>query len=490
MDVLSYRGPGASGGVSSALVSAWKKQYGANTRWWFLAGDSLSVLDRNGSEHVNFVTQMDESVVKGHYRYCNEFLWPLLHDLPLYASYSSDDRTSYRRFNSQVAQHVCFYGQSNTSFFVQDYQLALLPRLMSGTRSLVFWHIPWPKDVPAEFVDQLAEIARGILSAHVVGFHTTEYATNFMKFVAQNLAEYSVNTTKGLISQRPGRGSFALIEQGTVGIDQPYVLRPLTPLDAPPAVYTRVVAKPLGVDVQKWQDAAAAEVTAAVTGRLPDGILNRRFVLSVDRADYTKSVFERLRAIDQFLESNAHMKGQVEFVQICGRSRVGLREFDAYWDLCRSFYIHLDAKWRTENWRPVRWIEESFSGDELATIYRRATAMLVNPVRDGLNLTAKEFAACQSADAGVLLLSPGAGSWHEIGNYCLPAEPGDVDGMVESLSRALSMPRSERHARNSLAKLKLEGSSLDRWSRYFCRVADALRAEGAPTTEERKAVSQ
>jgi trehalose-6-phosphate synthase len=489
MDVLSYRGPGASGGVSSALVSAWKKHHGASMRWWFLAGDSLSVLEKNSGEQVSFVTQIDESVVKGHYRYCNEFLWPILHDLPQYASYSADDRAAYRRFDAHVAQHVRTYGLSSTTYFVQDYQLALLPSLMLGTRSLVFWHIPWPKAVPEEFVEQLAEIARGLLSAHVIGFHTNEYSLNFMKFVSENLDEYSVDVNRALISQRPGRASLALIEQGTAGLDQPYVLRPFASEPVPPAVQTRLVSKPLGVDVQKWQDAAAASVPTAVKRRLPEGILERRFVLSVDRADYTKSVIERLRAIDRFLQSNPDWRGQVEFIQICGRSRAGLQAFDNYWEQCRSLYQDLDSRWRTDNWRPVQWIEESFSGEELAAIYRRAAAMLVNPVRDGLNLTAKEYAACQSSDAGVLMLSPGAGSWHEIGNYCLPAEPGDIDQISDSLARALAMPYSERRARNSLAKIKLEAASLDRWSRYFSRVSDAIRVESRSATEQ-KAVAQ
>lgn len=485
MDVISYRGPGAAGGVSSGLGNAWRQQNDTNTRWWFVADNSINVLKRGGEP--DFIALLDESVIKGHYQYCNEFLWPVLHDLPEHASYSAEDRALYRRLNVQFSQHIGVNRHPSANQFVQDYQFALVPALMPDARCVVFWHVPWPKNVPAEFVEPMSEIARGLLSSHVVGFHTTEFVQNFMRFVQDNLPEYSVNAEKGLIDRVSHAPS--LIEVAASQIDHPYVLRPFAQHGAAQAHATKLVAKPLGIDIERWQTAADSQDIADVAKKLPPGVLNAPLILSVDRADYTKAVYDRLCAVDAFFDKNPQYKGQVNFIQFCGRSRAGLRAFDQYWEKCRGMLSHINAKHAVGDWKAMNWIEESFSAEELAAVYRRANVMLVNPVRDGLNLTAKEFAACQHDDAGALLLSPGAGAWHEVGNYCLPANPKDHAQIVDSLEAAIEMPLVERRARNLLAKIKLERSSLARWWRYFHRATNAVGRAQDNGLEDRRIAS-
>lgn len=188
MDVVSYRGPGQAGGVSSGLETAWRNQQTADVSWWFLGDDALKFLTPSAAE-AKFVTQLTDPVVKGHYAYCNELIWPLMHDLPEYASYNPENRRHYKRFNTIFAQYINFERATKKRYFVQDYQLALLPRLLSvqGGRSNIFWHIPWPTNVKEEYVEAIAEIATGMLSADSIGFHTAEYADNFMQFVAEHL---------------------------------------------------------------------------------------------------------------------------------------------------------------------------------------------------------------------------------------------------------------------------------------------------------------
>src|SRR5262249_14994362 len=155
----------------------------------------------------------------------------------------------------------------------------------------------------------------------------------------------------------------------------------------------------------------------------------------------------------------------VSFMQVCGRSRKGLAAFDQYWDICQSLFNHVNERWGTRDWQPVHWLKESLNAQELSAVYSMSEAMLVNPVRDGLNLTAKEFVACQGDKAGVLLLSPGAGAWHEIGDCALPANPRDTEQCVESISKALGMEIRERRRLNVEARGKLEQASLAKWWR-------------------------
>jgi trehalose 6-phosphate synthase len=217
--------------------------------------------------------------------------------------------------------------------------------------------------------------------------------------------------------------------------------------------------------------------------------LRQKIVLSVDRADYTKAVLERLQSIDRLLCLRPELIGQVSFVQICTRTRGDLEEFERYWQRCQSLYQSINARWQDGEWQPINWIEQPMAPPQLSTLYRRADAMLVNPVRDGLNLTAKEYAACQGDCPGALLLSPDAGAWHEIGAYCLPAHPLNRDQMIESILRGLNMSQAECRARNLLTKISLENNTLTSWFKYFAHAARALSVSGraAPEEKQRKA---
>jgi|694.fasta_scaffold143012_2 trehalose 6-phosphate synthase/phosphatase len=464
MDVVSYRGPGAAGGVSSGLETAWRNQQATDVSWWFLGEDALKCLTP-AEESAKFVTQLNDTAVKGHYAYCNEFIWPLMHDLPQFASYNPENRAHYKRFNDTFAQYINFERATKKRYFVQDYQLALLPRLLSrqGGRSNIFWHIPWPKNVKEEFKEPLSEIARGMLSAESIGFHTAEYAQNFMTFVRTNLREFTINAKDQLIYKTPATMAREL-EMAAGSELAPYVMRPFMQSVSPISTSTKLVVQPLGIDNERWK-------TLARTGSAPlekIGIIpGERFVLSVDRADYTKAVLDRLRIIDLVMEQNETLRGKVAFVQICGRSRAGVDVFDHYWDNCRALADSINKRWEQDGWTPIRWVEQGLSAAELAPLYAIADAMLVNPVRDGLNLTAKEFVACRMQNPGVLLLSPGAGAWHEIGQHALAADPNKHQETADAIVRALNMPKDEKFARTTMMRHKLERNPLSMWWRQF-----------------------
>ena len=438
MRILSYRGPSAPGGVSNSLTQIFH-EHERVSQWWFLRGDELVCL-QDDCENPGY--SLGAELTSAHYNYCNNFLWPVLHDMPHLATYSEEEHRAYQAFNAivsfrlRVAQKIMRDG-----CFVNDYQFALIPELIGKTMdSFVFWHIPWPKNILPEHTDALVEIAHGLLSANVIGFHIQEYLDNFVDFVEKNLPHLEVKRAVYGLSVKDG-----MLSRRTISL----------------------VCSPLGIDSFHWNGLARQGLKSAssVARNLP-------FVLSVDRADYTKGIFERLAAIDAFFSSRPEWKGKIEFLQIGTRSRPGLSHFDKYWELCRNRYQSVNANHATDDWQPVRWIETAQSTADLAVLYSRAQSMIVSPIRDGLNLTAKEFAASQHNHPGVLLLSNGAGVYKEVGKHCIESDPSNPISFANSIAESLEMGDTERYSRIHLLKSAVMCNSLSSWWQSFLQLCE------------------
>jgi trehalose 6-phosphate synthase len=404
--------------------------------WWYLSG---STLERRGGLQAacQRVATINADVVAGHYRYCNEFLWPILHDLPQFARYSETDRAFYRAFNLAIACHLALSVERADTCFTNDYQLALVPALLGRRKNLqhlLFLHIPWPRSVPDKAVPALVEIAEGLLAARRIGFHTSEYATNFLKFVKEHVPGCSV------------------LEQDLT------VLHPGFSETAGPS-WTQIVVEPLGLDVAFWSEAAGGKPARKGSPLDPE----TPYILSVDRADYTKGVLERIAAVDRFFENMPEWRGQITLLQVCPQTRAGLPAYDRYWNECGRLAARVTSRWSSPSWQPIVWIDQPLDPEELAVLYRRARVMLVNPLRDGLNLTAKEFAACMGDDSGVLALSRHAGVWSELGQHCVEVDPYSIDRFVAGLTRALVLPEGERRRQAALLMKNLAANTLSGW---------------------------
>jgi trehalose-6-phosphate synthase len=280
MHLLSYRGPGAPGGLSSALSATWNDHSRADRGWWYFADDSLRFSP--GPHAPSLVAAMDREMLEGHYRFCNEFLWPLMHELPQYCTFNAGDLKHYKALQASVAQSM---RRRSEPLFVHDYHFALMPNLIPNRTSL-FWHIPWPKRVEPIWQPMIREMSVRMLNCEQIGFHTEDYAENFLR-----------------------------------GLD--------------PAVHVvaerKLVVAPIGVNSEVWHRRAAD-----LSNPIPDEIaaIETPIVLSVDRADYAKGILERLHAIDAFFNEHAHYRDKVTFVQMCAPSRSGLSAYSSYWDTC------------------------------------------------------------------------------------------------------------------------------------------------------------
>jgi trehalose-6-phosphate synthase len=451
MNIISYRGPGMAGGVSAALERIWNSESSyADSHWAYLSDREIKYLSHNkiNNAEINSIANLSSDFIDKHYRFCNEFLWPVLHDLPQYANFCPHNFQAYKSFNETFAWLIIRAGLSGDSF-VQDYQMALVPSLLKdhlpGATSL-FWHIPWPKNVSTDHLEPMRYVAEKMLAANTIGFHTQEYVDNFLRFVRQYLPNISPEILKS----------------------------------------KNIIAHPLGVDFNYWSSLVALHESLKLN--LP--VQDIPFILSVDRADYTKGVNERLDAIDIFFEQFPNWQEKISFVQVTGKTRKNIAAFDNYWQNCQTKAQALNEKWLRKNnnifWQPLIWIEDSLTSLDLAGLYLKTKVMLVNPIRDGLNLTAKEFVACQKFDnsfydPGVLVLSTGAGVVHEYNSEAIVIESGCPQEMANAIMTALSLSSFEKAYRMKALKDRLKANSLMNWWNTF---ADSKTAVPSITVAE------
>lgn len=480
MNIISYRGPGMAGGVSTALARIWNDKADANSSWWHLCDNEFTVELRRASLPIKLAS-FNKELLHAHYTYCNEFLWPIMHDLPQYATYNPASRAAYERFNEAVAKSVfaAKLGTGGDSYFVQDYQFAILPALLrqgANSKTAIFWHIPWPKQVLPEFAEPIRKIAAGMLSSEAIGFHTDEYARNFMSFVSEHLPQYHCDEEKKEI-----RPIAAVSAAGFIPSRDLVEARKSRVTALRRGRSTKLVVAPLGLDMDHWRRLADQQDNTILHPSLMKG----PFILSVDRADYTKGVTHRLKAIDCFFSAYPQWKEKISFAQICGKTRGGIVAFDNYWRECQALGRALKEKHAANCWQPLHWIETSFSAAQLALLYRSANVMLVNPVRDGLNLTAKEYVACQDRrSSGVLVLSSGAGAATELGQFALTIDGENPAQIADAVQAGLTMHEREKSLRTDLMLQKLHNNTLEKWWENFSNILEGER-QAKPITPVR-----
>lgn len=431
MFLLSYRGPASGGGISSSLGALWNHPANDVFAWWHMSDGGL--LYSMGAARPALMENIDPELIAGHYRFCNRFIWPLMHGIEQHIQYGQDDFADYVLLQDKVAKTIA--KKTDRHLFMHDYQFSLLPSYFD--ESSFFWHIPWPHpdEVSAKWHPFLEHLAAKIACAQKIGFHTRQYAQNFLSCLT--------------------------------GFDKRHVKH-------------NVMVAPVPIDFELWK-ARCSEPHVSDQALDVFNQPNVRFVLSIDRADYTKGILERLRTIDVLFKTRRDLRGKLVFVQLCQRTRNGIADFDHYWRDARQLFFEVNQRWGNESWSPIVWVEKSFSGNELAHIYKRADVLMVSSIKDGLNLTAKEYIACQdnSAADSAVVVSKHAGVSEQLHPYCFSLDPRDIAEAARLLSHALSCSRAERRVRMQGLKEIVAKDDLLAWSRCFgFDHSSVLRHEG------------
>jgi len=388
---------------------------------------------------------LDAAEWKGFYEgYSNGLLWPLFHYATAQLPLEVRDFDAYAAVNARFADAVATEWRPGDRIWVHDYQLLLLPELLRrrlpGARIGFFLHIPWPSSEVFRQLPERERLLRGLLGADLIGFHTPSYLRHFASALLRLLGlRVDIDTTTW-------RGRNVRLGVFPMGIDA--------------AGFAATAAEP---GVEKEVEALRGE-----TGS--------RLLLGIDRLDYTKGILRRLVAFERLLEERPELRGSVRLVQVAVPSR---EDVDAYQTLRRQAEERIGrihGAFATPQWVPVHWLYRGLEREEVVALYRAADVLVVTPLRDGMNLVAKEFVASRTDEDGVLVLSEFAGVAGELAE-AIHVNPYDIAGTADALARALALPRAERRARMRAMRERVFAWDDTRWTQSFLRALDA-EAEG------------
>ncbi|GAA0976943.1 trehalose-6-phosphate synthase [Acrocarpospora macrocephala] len=424
------------GGLVTAIAPVMQRRDGAWLGWTGAAGEELKPFDHDGMHLIP--VPLSSMEVEFYYEgFSNATLWPLYHDVVAPPIYSRVLWDAYRAVNDRFARAAADAAAPGAVVWVQDYQLQLVPSMLRKLRPDVkigfFLHIPFP---PGELFMQLpwrVELLEGLLGADLVGFQRPGGASNFVRLCRKMLG---VSTVKNDIQLDNGR---------TV----------------------RAEAYPISVDfgeldqlVRESHVMARAKEIRAELGD-PEHVL-----LGVDRLDYTKGIRARLKAYGELFAEGRLKPGEAVFVQVATPTRERVEEYIRLRNDIELQVGRINGEYGEIGRAPITYMHQSFGREELAALYCAADVMMVTPLRDGMNLVAKEYVACRHDLRGALVLSEFAGAADELKQAYL-VNPYDVDGMKRTMMAAMQAPPHELGRRMRSLRRRVATHDVDRWANEF-----------------------
>jgi trehalose 6-phosphate synthase len=439
------------GGLVSALMPLLQQRQGVWIGWGGTASGEVAPFRHDGLFNVPVSLSADE--VRDYYEgFANSTLWPLYHDACQHPQFHRHWWRPYVAVNERFAEMAAREAAPGASVLVQDYHLQLVPgmlrRMRPDLRIGFFLHIPFP---PVELFAQLPwrqRILEGLLGSDVIGFQTKQGAQNFIRLVNR---------------YTPYRGvSHAISVEG----------RPV-----------EVREFPISIDYEKIDRLAADPATIARAREIRAELGEHRTVmLGVDRLDYTKGIDQRIRAFHELLAAGRHTVRDLVLVQVSVPSREQVDEYIEIRERIETLVGHINGEFGEVGQVPVHYLRRSLPIEELVAYYLAADVMLVTPLRDGMNLVAKEYCAARRDDTGVLVLSEFTGAAHELERAVL-VNPHDIDGMAVTIERAIAMPRAEQVRRMRSLRQRVRKRTVYDWADDFIA---ALAGSGAGGPEARQ----
>ena len=440
-----------SGGLVSALAPVLASRGGVWIGWPGLpldeGGDWEKVLEKDlekrGYELVPVLLSEDD--VKGFYEgFSNAILWPLFHDLLDRCDFEPSFWYAYLKVNEKFAESVIEQSSGDDFIWVHDYQLihvAHFIRELDERQVGFFLHIPFP---PLDILLKLpwrAQILNALLAYDLLGFQTPRDSRNFLTCIQNLLPDAEVNEEGPLSSVRLGSRTI------------------------------RVGAFPIGIDFAHFEEGARAEEVEARLADLREKIGPFELIVGVDRLDYTKGLIERLEAFRDSLRRFRELREKVILFQVVVPSREGVPEYQALKAAVDQLVGEINGEFSMAGWVPVHYHYKSLSSVELLALYRMARVCFVTSIKDGMNLVAKEFVACQIEGDGVLILSEFAGAVAQLQEGALPVNPHDIEGMADAIHQAMTMDEDERRTRMRRMQEILREQDIFWWVDYYLRAA-------------------
>jgi len=462
----------SSGGLATAMSSLGGEQ--AKRLW--IGWPGIASDDLSGPEKASITRKLrsygccpvfltKDQVEKFYHGYANDTLWPLFHYFQSLANYDNTYWLGYKEVNSIFKKAVAKHADPQASIWIHDYHLMLLPQLLRaalpGSTIGFFLHIPFPSYEIFRLLPNRAQILEGLLGADLIGFHVYDYARHFLSSVLRILGIES--------------------SHGSIIMD---------------ARVIKADAFPIGIDYGRFVRSLNEEATIHEIQRLEDHYNGKKIILSMDRLDYSKGIMKRLEAFDRFLMQNPSYHQKLVLVIIAVPSRIEVEAYQGLRDEIERAVSRLNGAYGTVDWTPVSYQFKNLPFEQVVALFDKADVALLTPLRDGMNLVAKEYVAAKQNKPGVLILSEMAGAVDELPE-ALRINPNDIDSIVQALKTALKMPKKQQLANLKSMQRRLSRYTVQRWASDFIEQLDASKQAQAhqsskllPAEDEAKIIRQ
>ncbi len=446
------------GGLATGMKSVYKDFEGRWIGWPGIANDNYSgqdvqkiegMLQKEGCESVWLSSEEIETFYEG---FCNRTIWPLFHYFSQYVDHTREFWESYVEVNRRFADKTLEVVEDGDFVWVHDYQLMLVPRMIKEERPNItigyFLHIPFPSYEVFRILPWRNELLNGLLGADLIGFHTYDYERHFLSSV-RRLFGHDITFNQ-------------------INVDERIVVAD---------------AFPMGIDYDKFHDAALKTVEKPEQEKsevhrsleqyfsmVPDG----KLLLSIDRLDYSKGIPHRLRAFERFLEKYPQYQNKVTLVMLSVPSRDSVPQYQQLKSEVDELVGRINGLYGSVNNVPVWYFYRSMPFENLVELYTMSDVALLTPVRDGMNLVAKEYVACRTNQTGVLILSEMAGAVKEMGES-LVINPNNLNQVADAIQQALEMPLDEQKDRMVAMQDRLKRFDVFEWAGQF--VASLTRVD-------------
>ena len=389
-----------------------------------------------------------------YYGFSNKTIWPLFHYFTEFAEFKKEYWNAYLEVNQKFADVITQHCSSGDTIWIHDYQLLLLPKMIKEKCPDIsigfFLHIPFPSYEIFRILPWRTELIEGMLGADLIGFHTYDYERHFFSSV-RRLLGYEVNFNKINLNTRIAKGD----------------------------------SFPMGIDYDKFHKAAIAHNNKSIRDKseiqqqLEKQILNSpdlKLILSIDRLDYTKGIAKRLYAFEYFLDKYPEFQEKVTLVMLAVPSRTNVEQYQKMKSEIDELVGRINGRFATINWSPVWYFYRSMPFDNLVDLYTSCEIALLTPIRDGMNLVAKEFVASKIDKKGVLILSEMAGAVKEMSEALL-INPQNYEQIADTLKKAIEMPEQEQIERNTIMQNRLKRYNIDKWATEFLNSLNKARED-------------
>ncbi|MCM4156546.1 bifunctional alpha,alpha-trehalose-phosphate synthase (UDP-forming)/trehalose-phosphatase [Gramella sp. AN32] len=446
------------GGLATGLKSFHKDGDSVWIGWSGLTKEEIpeglldEVQKKAKKENCVAVNLTQQEIDGFYYGFSNRTIWPLFHYFMEYTESDSNYWESYKKVNQKYADVVLEHYKEGDVIWVHDYQLLLVPKMIreKAPEALIgfFNHIPFPSYEVFRTLPWRDEVLEGVLGADLIGFHTYDYERHFLSSVSRIL-RHQTDFNEITLPDR----------------------------------IVKVDSFPMGIDYEKFEQAALDhyESTAADQSELQkrlnhhlESTPDAKLILSIDRLDYTKGIAHRIRAFEYFLDNNPEFIEKVRLVMLAVPSRSNVPQYRRLKREIDELVGRINGKFSTVSWTPIWYFYRSMPFENLIDLYTTCGIALLTPIRDGMNLVAKEYIATRTDHTGVLILSEMAGAAHEM-NEALIINPNNFDQVAQALKTAFEMPKEEQIERNKMLQKRLRRYSVEKWAQDFMKSLKAMK---------------